>query len=119
MFVEERRKVTLICTPNLKSNIDEGILGPGQQPLRLFHPAPNHIAVRSQPGGGLEQACKMGRACLLHGGKRDQREFLRQMRFDIGDRTPQFVERKPIVPIIQEVASGAKTSEKVDRERID
>lgn len=119
MFVEERREVTLIGTPNLQSNIAEGILGLGQQPFRLFNPAPNHILMGSQAGGRLEQACKMGRACLHHGGKRDQREFVRQVRFDIGDRTPQFVERKSTVPIIQGVASGAKTSEKVDRKRID
>ena len=47
----------------------------------------------------------MGRAGLLYGGKRGEREFLRQMRFDMGDRTLQFVKKRSIALFLQGVAS--------------
>ena len=46
-----------------------------------------HVLVRRQPGGVLEQARKMGRAHLRHGGELAQGELLLQMGLDIGDRT--------------------------------
>ena len=45
MFVEERREVTLVGTANAQPNLNEGLLGLGQQPFRLFNPTHNHRLV--------------------------------------------------------------------------
>ena len=69
---KQRREVTVVRAPDLRSDVDEWYVGLDQQPLRLLHPARNHVLVGRLPGGALEQARKVARARLRHGGKLDQ-----------------------------------------------
>src|SRR4029450_4239643 len=65
---KQRGEVTVVGVADPSADLVEGQRGLRQQVLRTLHPAPEHILVRRLPGGALEQARKVGRAHLRHGG---------------------------------------------------
>jgi hypothetical protein len=66
---KERAEVTLICTAHLESDLTQRQVGLGQQVLGGRYAAGEHVLVRAQPGGLLEEPGKMGRARLAHRGQ--------------------------------------------------
>ena len=69
---KQRGEVTVVRAPDLLSDVAEWHVGLDQQLLRLLHPARGHVLVGRLPGRLLEQARKVARAHLRHGGKLDQ-----------------------------------------------
>src|SRR2546428_7977832 len=85
---KQRGEVTVVRAPDLRSDVDEWYVGLDQQPLRLLHPARNHVLVGRLPGGALEQARKVAPARLRHSGKPRQGELLVPLGPAIPERAP-------------------------------
>ena len=118
VLAKERGEVTLVGASDLETDLAEGHVSRGQQPLRPLHPARGHVSVGRQPGRALEQARKMGGARLRHSGELGQGEPLLQMGLDIGDRTPQLGRRQPAGHHVQGLPRDGIASEEVDHECI-
>ena len=93
---KERGKVAWVHASDLRADLDQGQVGVDQHPLGPLDAAPAHVLVGRQPGGVLEQMCKMGRAHLRHGGERGQGQRLLQMGVDIG--VLEFYASAPLAP---------------------
>ena len=113
---KQRCEVTLVCVADPGANSVEGQRGLRQQLLRTLHPARDHVLVRRLPGGALEQARKVGRAHLRHGGELGQGQLVLQMRQDIGDRAMQRARGETAVERRIEVPADGIAPEEVDRQ---
>ena len=64
---KERAEVTLIRAAHLETDLTQRQPGLSQQVLGGRHAAGEHVLVRAQARGLLEETGKMGRARLAHG----------------------------------------------------